>query len=133
MQPISLSDRNGDGTTMDQCRARTPPWAGTRRTAHEPGGGLEYRQGGSGQICNRSACQIGTAMERPWTNAEREPLRGLEPGALPMSQEEALSIVKAVAVKYATDQPVRSERRWNDHGPMQSANPSVGWNPAHCP
>jgi hypothetical protein len=48
-------------------------------------------------------------MERLWTNAEREPLRGLEPGALPMSQEEALSIVKAVAVKYATDQPVAGQ------------------------
>ena len=48
-------------------------------------------------------------MERPWRNAEPEPLDSLEFDLSPMSQDEALEIVKAVAVKYATDQRLSTQ------------------------
>jgi hypothetical protein len=48
-------------------------------------------------------------MEQPWTKAESESSLGLEIDAPPMSQEEALSIIKAVAAKYAADQRLATQ------------------------
>jgi hypothetical protein len=48
-------------------------------------------------------------MDRPWINEEHEPARVLKPDALPMSQEEALRIIRAVAVTYATDRAVAGQ------------------------
>ncbi len=43
-------------------------------------------------------------MERPWTDAGQESLSRLPIDPTPMSQDEALEIVKAIALKYAIEQ-----------------------------